>query len=295
MLQTATELTKRVRPGKSNAFQKIFNNCMNAKEIIQLEWTITPARATEMLKFNTNNRSVKNALVERLARDMENGQWVCTGQPIIFSDTRLLDGQHRLLACISAKADFHTHVTFGIDDKSFAYIDAGAIRSPGDVFRMHGVKNGKNMAAATKIVHAYKEGQLSALKKVRLLLNHEELYQKYLQFPGLEDGSKYGSMWQTEKLCTSNAVTAAFYICQEINRRDAEFFFNKVGDSVGFDGKNDPGLILQKFLRRNRDAGYSVRNYDAVGAIITGWNAFREKRRPRSLKFALGDPCPEAI
>lgn len=296
MLQTYETEQSRVETASDPTFDKIFVDYMKSRSPVTVsDWEINPKQAKKLLCWNTNNRRVKKSLVAHLARDMKNGHWHYTGEPLIFSASRLLDGQHRLKACVEAGVSFRTSITFGVEDAAFAYIDAGATRSPGDVFEMYGVKNARNMAAATKIVHAYKTGQLAGLKKARNTLNHEELYSKFCEFDGLADGAKHGTKWQSEKLCTSNAVTAAFYICQEINRDQAETFFTQVGDSVGFNGRNDPGLVLQRFLRRNREIGYSIRNYDALGAILTGWNAYRKKRRPRSLAFSLGDPCPEAI
>jgi len=258
------------------------------------EWRITPAQAETMLAWNKNNRGLKQALVERIRRDMANGNWHYTGEPIIFSNTRLLDGQHRLRGCVAAGVPFVTNVTFGVADDSWSYIDVGTARSPGDVFKIHGVKSANDMAAATRIIYSYETDTMREQRKLKGALNHEELYAKYLTYDGIHNGLRFAAKWREERLCGRNAVIAAFYICQKIDATQAEMFFSKVGSSLGFLGPNDPALVLLKFFRKRVSEGHSIRNYDGVGAILTAWNSMRAKRSPRKLPFEVGDACPRA-
>lgn len=73
---------------------------------------------------------------------MENGKWCLTGEPIIISaDGEILNGHHRLQACIEAGVGFIATITYGVtDDLSFAHIDVGNIRSRAQVLEMAGVK-----------------------------------------------------------------------------------------------------------------------------------------------------------
>lgn len=256
------------------------------------DWRITPFQAKTMLAWNKNNRSLKSGVVERLARDLTEGHWRYTGEPIIFSNTRLLDGQHRLHACVAANVPLQSNVTFGVDDAAWSYIDCGVARSPGDVFKMHGVANANDVAAATRLVRAYETGALPLKNRT---ITHEELYEHYLRYSEIQKGVRFGTMWRNEKLCARNAVIAAFYICQKIDPVAAEVFFVKVGTSLNFSGPNDPALKLLKFFRKLVADGYVIRNHDSLGAILTAWNAMRAGRSPRSLQYNLGDACPKAV
>src|SRR5690606_16390953 len=65
--------------------------------------TITPALADVMLRYNDANRPLSAATVRKYARQMGEGRWRLTKQPIIFSKShKLLDGQHRLHACVES-------------------------------------------------------------------------------------------------------------------------------------------------------------------------------------------------
>ena len=73
--------------------------------------TITPQIAQEWATLNTRNRPVRYAKVAQFARDMKAGRWHMTGDPIQFGISgRLLNGQHRLWACIMSDTAFETVV-----------------------------------------------------------------------------------------------------------------------------------------------------------------------------------------
>lgn len=65
--------------------------------------TITPEKAKTLLVMNTKNRKLSRKLVQKYASDMAAGRWPYNGDPIRVSVSNvLLDGQHRLEACIAA-------------------------------------------------------------------------------------------------------------------------------------------------------------------------------------------------
>jgi hypothetical protein len=90
---------------------------------------ITPQIASGMLEGNTNNRNPVKSRLETYARDMKNKRWRLTGDPIKFNGQRLLDGQHRLLACILANTSFKTAVARGVAETAHAAIDVGQGRA----------------------------------------------------------------------------------------------------------------------------------------------------------------------
>jgi hypothetical protein len=99
---------------------------------------VTPKQAREYLKFNTRNRPLRPAHVERLRASFERGEYVMTHQGIAFcNDRTLADGQHRL-AAIAALPDtfsFPMLVTMGLNhDEAFPVIDVvNASRNLSDV------------------------------------------------------------------------------------------------------------------------------------------------------------------
>src|SRR5678816_1487928 len=85
---------------------------------IQSGWhTVTPQIALDWLCRNRANRRVTLAILRKYARNMAEGRWKKTGQGIVFDcQGKLLEGQHRLLACLFSGATFSTYVVTGAAD-----------------------------------------------------------------------------------------------------------------------------------------------------------------------------------
>jgi hypothetical protein len=99
---------------------------------------MSKALVDQLLTYNTNNRNVKQAVVERYSRDIKAGNWHITNQGIGVSDEGvLLDGQHRLLAlkaCNYPKVKMV--IVWGLDKETQSYVDQHTKRSARDVFRL---------------------------------------------------------------------------------------------------------------------------------------------------------------
>ena len=68
-------------------------------DISELSRKITPKDAADLLKLNTDNRSQRKGNIERIKRDIKNGQYLLNGDTIVIStENVLLNGQHRLEA-----------------------------------------------------------------------------------------------------------------------------------------------------------------------------------------------------
>lgn len=114
---------------------------------------ITPEIARDYLKANTANRPMSNVHIERIAQQMAKGQFILNGESIIFSDEGvLMQGQHRLAACIKSNTSFQTVVVRGIPYNAFFTLDSGRARSISDVFAIQGIPDYSKMSS---IVNSY--------------------------------------------------------------------------------------------------------------------------------------------
>jgi hypothetical protein len=90
---------------------------------------------------------------------MKADRWTLTGDPIRFSvDGVLLDGQHRLAACVAAQKSFMTVVIEGIKPDAFNSIDQGVKRGLGHMFARDRKSNYCILAAAVGFVARYRDG-----------------------------------------------------------------------------------------------------------------------------------------
>lgn len=115
---------------------------------------VTPEMAAEWLTRNTSNRRLIKAHVESLALVLSRGEWSLNGETIKFAnDGRLLDGQHRLHACVKSGVGFRTWVAYGVESSAFDTIDTNIrTRRTSDILGLHGKENATHLAAAVKVL-----------------------------------------------------------------------------------------------------------------------------------------------
>ena len=131
--------------------------------------TIAPAMAEQMLKFNTRNRPVNQLTVDDYALQMKKGLWRLNGEPIIITEGGcILDGQHRLLACVASGQAFQSIIVRGVDGEVFSTIDTGRVRTAGDVFNINGVTNAAQKAAIITAYFNMRRNEASFDEGVRL-------------------------------------------------------------------------------------------------------------------------------
>lgn len=115
---------------------------------------ITPARASEYLARNTNNREVRRQHVETRIRQIKSGQWRLTHQGIAFDKTGvLIDGQHRLMAIAESGDSVQMLVTRGLHEETAVLIDVHHKRSLADRLRL--VDNGNLNKHICRALRAY--------------------------------------------------------------------------------------------------------------------------------------------
>lgn len=101
------------------------NNNMSVKSsIVTKSMMIGPKEATDMLKAHDasgrRQRKIKRTVVSRYARDMEDGNWVESGETIVVSESgAVLDGRHRLTAVIKSQSTVPMLVVSGVEDSAF--------------------------------------------------------------------------------------------------------------------------------------------------------------------------------
>jgi hypothetical protein len=110
---------------------------------------VTPELAEFYLRKNTKNRNINKTHVTAFERILSAGEMVMNGEAIILSvDGTLLDGQHRLTACVRSGVGFDAMVVEGIDVEAFKTIDGGRKRTLGDVLSVDGEVSSKALASA---------------------------------------------------------------------------------------------------------------------------------------------------
>lgn len=111
--------------------------------------TVTPELAQEWLGKNEFNRSPRSATVREYEQAMRDGLWRITGDTIKFDKNgRLIDGQHRLMACVRAGKPFQSYVVMGLSTEAYLSVDSGVKRGLGDMLSYAGMRDRPAQVAA---------------------------------------------------------------------------------------------------------------------------------------------------
>ena len=123
---------------------------------------ITPDMAKVWLEKNVKNRRLQSKTAAKYALDMKSGAWQVTGDAIRFDvHSNLLDGQHRLKACVDADVPFETFVIYGLPPETQDVMDIGKIRSASDMLTLMGLHNTATLNGALRIIIAERMGIVS--------------------------------------------------------------------------------------------------------------------------------------
>lgn len=125
---------------------------------------MTPEWAERLLATSANNRNISKNAVQAMARDMEAGHFRLNGDTIRLDEHgNLIDGQHRLSACVLAGVPFETWLVEGLSKEDMLTIDRGRPRGVGDNLMIaFGVKAGRQVAATIRNMVIFARQDLAA-------------------------------------------------------------------------------------------------------------------------------------
>lgn len=264
--------------------------------------TITPPMAAAMMERNKDeeweNRPQSQRAIKRYVTAMARGAWKLTGETIIFSKGgKLLNGQHRLIACIQAGVGFQTFVVFGIDEDSFMYMDIGTKRTAGHIFAINGVPNYNWAAAVTRVVKAYRENEKWSGWVDTASAENDELFEYYEEHSeGIQQAFSISHAFTREGILAPRWAGALLYICALKNKEDAYSFFGRVASGLDLNSKTDPVFLIRKRLLENARRTRGERDSELYSSayLMQAWNAFRAGNK-RSIFRWRGGQNPDEI
>jgi hypothetical protein len=125
--------------------------------------TITPKYAAELLQKNYEGQRKPNlSAVEQFTRLIVEGKWRVTNDAVTLSaDNRLINGQHRLLACIAADKPIDVSFMTEADEDIYKVIDNGVARSATMLLSGAGISYGALGASALRFLWIINNSKMS--------------------------------------------------------------------------------------------------------------------------------------
>lgn len=256
--------------------------------------TVTPMMAHEWLLTNHElNRNIRQVQVQKFAAEMRKGNWHLTGEPIQFSKKGvLLNGQHRLHACIQADSNFKTVVVYGVDDKTMHVLDSGVSRTYGDVFKLEGITNASRLSSMTRRIMGWERG-LWNNRDIGLTSRDELVDYAIKHHDELQEAHTRGErIYRKQRL--SLVLWATFvYKAAEIDDDFAEMFTNKLADPTTID-TNETALKAFDTWCRNA-VGRRLRPTEQLVASAYAWNSWITGHQRKLIKVHPDQVIPPAL
>ena len=242
--------------------------------------TITPDIAKAYLDRNFKNRKHSKMTVLAYARDMKAGKWALTGDPLQFDvDGNLLNGQHRLMACVEADTAFETMVVHGLLATAQDRIDTGKPRGMADVLTMNGFHNAHLVASIARIVYAQRHGFFysNSVKPT-----HSELAEIIKKHKGIAHSAR--EVMNVVALPKSVAGYVHYVGCHVLDfPAIADAYINVLKTGVpSYEGC--PVHRLRERLLRQQDKTRLPRS-EVMKAAMHAWNLFAEEKSVSVLKW----------
>lgn len=254
---------------------------------------ITPEVARQLLERGGQNRPIKRK-VSHYAREMAEGRWILNGSTIVLNEQgEVLDGQHRLLACIEAGISFQTVVVYDVPRSAFVTIDAGMPRSLADDLAVEGVVNYTTIAAGLGWVWLYDKGNINLNQRPtgdqRGTRAGLLAFYRKCSAPAWQRAAKAGQ--EAAKLVGSAGIGAGcHFIFQRKSASAADDFFRRLLEGELTDeGSPFPSLRRRLMKDRYEDRMNRMNPGAKIALILKAWNAFISGAKVKQLRLSPSD------
>ena len=264
--------------------------------------TIMPQEAKEILAGQIKNRNVSLVVAQRYAKQMKALKWKLNGETITFGSGMLIDGQHRLHACIKADVPIKIICVVLDNNEAFNTIDSGKRRNVADVFSINGLKRTSAVAASLAvIVKVDTTGEISAAGGGRSSrIENHECEELLLKYPNLDTSVKQAQKWYKLLKIKATATSCLNYMLRRAEGRVeddesttlADKFLNQVfyGENLT---KGSPCLILRNAFIKHVTFNAQPETRYILKAGIFCWNNWLKGKKMDRIYVASDNIIPK--
>ena len=279
---------------------------LNDKSIKIHYLTITKEQAQFWLTKNTNNRNLRKSKLNSYIKQMNDGQWLESADPIRFVGNyeRLIDGQHRLTAFIQSNlTSLNVLVVTNLQSNVFKVLDTGGTRSAGDVLKIEGYANSINLSASVKAIIGlqknlvtYKSnGHLLSMNSKVASISNQDVINFIEKHPEIVNIVKQAESWYDRFSALSRTEYSSYYFMFLDKDKDtAHAFFDQLSSGLNLTATN-PVYVLRKKLEQDKMSGVKLVGKMRQHIIIYCWNAVRQGKEIKNLGIRYDSDLPKIL
>lgn len=236
---------------------------------------VTPALASKWLGTQVRNRRINDRAIAAYRRDMINGDWEYTGDPIRFDkDGHLIDGQHRLtaLSALDPETAIEFLVVRGLPPERQMLMDQGARRSTAQQLELTGYKNSVPLAAGIRMVLIWDNGTLAKPLWDDTALCSTSAILEWAEAHPVEIAVVANNLTRIRHIGLLPAVGTAFCLKTGTNYPDLTTDFFTSLYELENQGKGSPLLTFNRRLQRAKAEHLKLTSVDQLAFLIITWN-----------------------
>lgn len=268
------------------------------------EVKISPAMAREWLAVGPERprRTIRHSTLHKLRHALEAGEWKLTHQPIALERGTgfVLDGRHRLTVIAEQRRHIPSLVAFDAEPDTYAVIDTGTARSPGDALRTAGYANVNVLSAAARQTHAYplvvgtadtldsKTGRMTS-SEILTIVGDPEIGKTVQDSvtPGTRIANEVGRYgWKTNAV----ALLSVIALYSDHGEDTQHEFADSLGTGANLD-PHSPILAFRRWLILSSGFEAHRHHYRRTAAMALGiqaWNDYAAGRERQAQRFTPG-------
>jgi hypothetical protein len=242
--------------------------------------TITPEVAASLLAGSNGNRPMKLAKVAAYARDMTAGRWMANGESLIIdANGALIDGHHRLNACITADTPFQTLVVWGAPVDAQKTVDMGASRTSADALHFYGHKNATQANAIVRCLMSIQQGRARSANP-----STQEIFEFLDANPSIEAAATFAGRHQKAPNGIRTMLGVIYFLSAKegivnVAERFADVLVSGVPAYHGC-----AAHALRERLMRDAIANARISYADRQLLILSAWEKFKISAPVKTLK-----------
>jgi hypothetical protein len=244
---------------------------------------ITPDIAAAWLDKNISNRKRNKRHVDKYARDMASKAWRLTGDAIRFDDGgNLIDGQHRLAACVQAGMPFESVVIYNLRADVTSTIDTGKPRTMSDVLTMAGTHYATTVAAIARIMLDEKYGFEDSTA-----WTHQDMLGMIDRHPRIHAAAREVVLAKLPRGIRFGPIATIYLLGATVlhNEPAADAFFDVFKTGIPR-GDNCPAHQMREKLLRSGSGTVILKRREAWRGVKTAWNLFAQGKTTTRLRWA---------
>jgi hypothetical protein len=236
-------------------------------------------------------RPLREHKVEQIASDIKNGRWQRNAETVkIDWNGVMIDGQHRMWGVIEAGKPAVMLTAYGLDPDTIVSIDTGSPRAFRDVASMKGYANGSLLAAASRWLWWYLQGQSGTPSAGKA--THAELERVLLDNPDLVERTQEMAGSKARKILAPGVLVFVYLMAYRDDRVKAAEWVELLESGADM-GKKHPVYQLRERLIANRTATLKLQPIDVCALAAKSWVYYKTGRQVAALRFAKTEPFPK--